>query len=68
MFCGLLRLEKLPQLLYVVLEFGRKRLANFVDFFNNRVLPHALALKFFRGTNNRRDIARIATDVFDAAP
>jgi len=67
-FCDLLRLEKLPQLLHVILEFGGKRLADFVDFFDNGVLPHALALKFFWGTNNRRDVARVATDVFDAAP
>src|SRR6266511_1942174 len=34
-FCDLLCLEKLPQLLHVILEFGGKRLADFVDFFDN---------------------------------
>jgi hypothetical protein len=67
-FCGLLRLEKLPQRLYVIFELGRKCLADFVDFFDNGILPHGLALKFFWGTNNRRDVARVTTDVFDAAP
>jgi hypothetical protein len=66
--CGLLCLEKLPQLLYIILELGRQRLAHFVNFFDNRVLPHRLALKFFRCTNNRWDVARVATDVFDTAP
>jgi hypothetical protein len=47
---------------------GGKRLADFVDFFDNGVLPHRLALKFFWGTDNRRDVARVATDLFDAAP
>jgi hypothetical protein len=67
-FCDLLRLEKLPQRLYVILELGGKRLADFVDFFDNGVLPHRLALKFFWGTDNRRDVARVATDLFDAVP
>jgi hypothetical protein len=67
-FCDLLRLEKLPQRLYVILELGCKRLADFVDFFDNGVLPHRLALQFFWGTDNRRDVARVATDLFDAAP
>jgi hypothetical protein len=57
-FCDLLRLEKLPKRLYVILELGGKRLADFVDFFNNGVLPHRLALKFFWGTDNRRCIGQ----------
>jgi hypothetical protein len=34
-FCDLLRLEKFPQRLYVIVELGGKRLADFVDFFDN---------------------------------
>src|SRR6266571_2545390 len=67
-FCGLLRLEKLPQRLHIIPEFSRQCLADFVDFFDNRVLPHGLALKLFWGTNNRRDVARLATDLFNATP
>jgi len=64
----LLCLEKLPQRLHVILELGRECLTDFVDFFNNGVLPHGLAFKFFWGTNNRRDITRLTTDLFDTTP
>src|SRR5207249_12189273 len=64
----LLRLEKLPQRLHVILELGRECLTDFVDFFDNGVLPHGLALKFFWGTNIRRDIPRLTTDVYDTTP
>ena len=67
-FCSLLRLEKLPQRLDVILELGCERLADFVDVFDNGVVPHGLALKFFWSTDNRRDIARVTTDLFDATP
>ena len=64
----LLRLEKLPQRLHVILELGRQGLTDFVDFFDNGVVPHGLALKLFWGTNNRRDIPRLTTDLFDTTP
>ena len=64
----LLRLEKLPQRLHVILEFGRQCLTNFVEFFDNGVLPHALTFEFFWGTNDRRDVARLTTDLFDPTP
>src|SRR2546427_2715522 len=67
-FCGLLRLEKLPQRLHVILELGRLCLADFVDFFDNGVLPHGLALQFFWGTDNRRAIARVTTHLLDTVP
>ena len=67
-FCDLLRLEKLPQRLYVILELGGKRLADFVDFFDNGILPHTLTCKFFGGTNDRWDITRLTTDLFYATP
>ena len=66
--CLLLCLEKLPQCLNVILELGRQCLTNFVDFFDNGVVPHTLTFEFFWSTNDRRDIARLTTDLFDTTP
>ena len=54
--------------LEVILKSCGIRLADGTDFFDNGVLPHALALKFFWSTDNRRDIARVTTGLFNATP